>query len=524
MSTKEYILILLVMAIAAIFLYKSPYYASNLEIVPDSVEYAASAHNFAIDGTCFITVNGEKHPSRYAPWFPALILAPAFFILGDEPGNAIYPVTLFGIIGIITAFFVSRKVAGTSGAVFSALLVLLLPVYRYYGKQVMSDVPCAALVMLECFVYLRLMNSEKNNPIGYVCAGMIAALGGALRPAYFCLVLPFLAPAIAARPLRIAAAQLTALIVPGIAVALSSMIYNGNVFGSVIRTGYNYWCPVPYDYFDLVFSFSFFRANFNVFLLCGVPAIAAAAFLLEMAVMRTKAATGPKWKSSVSFRNIWKFTFLATGPIAVIHLFYFFPEERFFLPILCMTAIIAGSAMGMYRNYSFRTLILICAIFLAGAVLYGKVFTEEIPSRRIAADIIMSSTPDNAMVISSIDPVYLELMACRSSQRRILPMSRRVEYASKVITNKKLAGLNPPPAEWTYFRRQDLIKAGAQDVFPATAAENPDLVIKEIGIGTQVYLDTSHVPECDMNVVSLLRNKFNLTRQAENLYKLAIKN
>src|SRR5207247_2471767 len=81
--------LVLLAAIAAVVLYRSAYDASDLDVVPDSVEYALVAARLASEGSLGISLEGRLLPSRYSPWFP-IVLAPAYVLLGDDPGNAIY--------------------------------------------------------------------------------------------------------------------------------------------------------------------------------------------------------------------------------------------------------------------------------------------------------------------------------------------------------------------------------------------------------------------------------------------------
>ena len=99
-----WILALLVMASAVVVLYRSPRSASDLATVPDSVEYAVAAHHLVTAGQYKIVVNGHDVPPRYPPWFSLFFVAPAYLLLGPEPGNAIFPVTMLGAIGILIAF------------------------------------------------------------------------------------------------------------------------------------------------------------------------------------------------------------------------------------------------------------------------------------------------------------------------------------------------------------------------------------------------------------------------------------
>jgi hypothetical protein len=99
-----------------------------------------------------------------------------------------------------------------------------------------------------------------------------------------------------------------------------------------------------------------------------------------------------------------------------------------------------------------------------------------IPARRIAADQIRTATENGAVVISALDPVYFDLMVGHGSGRRMIPMSRDVEYASKLISTQRVRFMDPPPRWPTDHRSIGLLKAGAREAVQFTANERLDLV------------------------------------------------
>jgi len=87
------VFLLINLAIAFIILFRTAYNASDLEIVPDSVEYTVTASRLVTDQSYTIVMDGQSWPPRYPPWFSMLVIAPAYLLLGDEPGNAVFPLT-----------------------------------------------------------------------------------------------------------------------------------------------------------------------------------------------------------------------------------------------------------------------------------------------------------------------------------------------------------------------------------------------------------------------------------------------
>jgi hypothetical protein len=189
-----------------------------------------------------------------------------------------------------------------------------------------------------------------------------------------------------------------------------------------------------------------------------------------------------------------------------------------------LLAIIFGIMIGIgMHKLSHRALVSIQLIILAGALILRFVFPDSSPTRSIAADRINGYTPENALVISAIDPAYLEFMTCRFSKRRILPISRRVEYASKLVAWKKASDLNPKPTGWWDHRCEGLVKANAREVIPYVADEGEDRLFLALSDSVPIYLDTSHLTNRDMEVVMSIRQRFKLTRCAEYLFRVDLK-
>ena len=70
-----------------------------------------------------------------------LVILPAYFLFGHEPGNAILPITLLAVAGVGFAFAIGKRISSTTGGVLAALAVLILPSYSRWATQVMTDVP-----------------------------------------------------------------------------------------------------------------------------------------------------------------------------------------------------------------------------------------------------------------------------------------------------------------------------------------------------------------------------------------------
>ena len=194
------------------------------------------------------------------------------------------------------------------------------------------------------------------------------------------------------------------------------------------------------------------------------------------------------------------------------------------MPIISLLAIIFGIMIGIGMHHvSHRALAVIQLLILVGVLILRLVLPDSLPTRRIAADHINLYTPENALVISAINPAYLEFMTCRSSQRRILPISRRVEYASKLVAWQKAIALNPKPTAWWDHRCEGLARANAKEVIPCVADGGEDRLFLALSESVPIYLDTSHLTNKDMEVVMSIRQRFKLIRCADYLFRLDLK-
>jgi len=522
------VLAILVIAAACITLYRDRYSASNLDIVPDSVEYTVAAHHLVASGQYKIVVNGHDMPPRYPPWFSLFFIAPAYAVLGPNPGNAIFPVTALAVLGLLLAFVLGRRVAGNLGGVLAALALLALPLYRHYGSIMMTDVPCTALLLLLCLLYLRLHPPVSSATpaihssyrfLSYAAAGLVAGLCAAIRPPFICAVIPFLvaAPLDQSPPRRLLNRVL--LLLPPLAVVGGTMACNAAQYGSPFRSGYHFWCPVPYDFPRLTMSLRYLAPNGLTLAASGLGAC----ILLSPAVvllLRTRVEQSAPAAYATAKRMLL-FGCLAGLPAVVFHMVYFFPDPRFFLPTACMLLVPAAGVIALWLPSRRRDVIAGILQGLVLAAVLGARFSlpRDEPARRLAADRISDNTRDNSVIVSSIDPAYLEFMVCRGSDRTVLPTSRAVEYASKVIAPTRPASL-PRPDHWTDHDRAALLARGGIDPVQHVAMGSPAVISNALERGIPVYLDTSHLSWHEVMWASSLGNHFTVTRKAEHLHEL----
>ncbi len=436
--------VLLLLLVAVIWLYRTPYTASNLEVPPDTVEYALAPLQFLETGHYDIVLEGRQLPPRYPPWFPTLVILPAYVLFGHEPGNAILPVTLMAVAGIGFASAIGRRLGGVAGGILAGLALLFLPSYTNWATQVMSDVPTTTLMLATCLLYLRLRSGRGSLTI-YFSTGLLIAVATLFRPVFAAMLFPFLLEILRARKAFIRNA--IALLLPTAGAIVATLAYNTITFGSPLRNGYKFWAAIPMDYPSLIFSFSYLKMNLRLIVGTVFPLYVIVCIVAWLAARKREPAALAS--SRAVFRDTLIFFTLTTGPILLFHLFYFFPSDRFHIPMFAGAAVIAGGFLGLlFRSRTTSLLLkLILPVILLLAIGARIAAPEPAPHRRLAADRIRAVTPENAIVISSIEPVYLERLSARGSSRRIVPISRNVGVRLEVARAQACRSSQPFKAQ-----------------------------------------------------------------------------
>jgi hypothetical protein len=472
--TLRVLLLALVAAFAARQLYRSPYSASELRLVPDSQEYAIVARSLATQGSYEIELDGRHYPPGTSSWLPVL-LAPVFWIAPGELGNAVLPVFALSIAGVLTAFALGQRLSNPVGGALAALFVVGQRDFFSMARQVMSDAPAATFALAATTMYVARRREERG--VGWhLAAGACIAVAFALRSLFLSLLLPFTWHWLRSRPRRVA--TLAALTAPTLLVLCATWIYQARTFGDWTRGGFQYWLSVPYDYPSLIVSTDFAAANF------AALAKRSAVFAAVLGALGTLLLA---WKRPPGTRELAEVAVLTLLPINVFHMVYYYADVRFHLLVLGCIAGAAGIAAILPRRLQTRSLALATAVMALGLCLPRKPGPE--PRRRVAAEAIFAGTPNDATVVTFLDGVYLAALEPADSQRDYVPISRRVEYAAGLVTPRKVEHPDPPPKDSYDRRAAGLLAGGALDPVPFTADEAVGAIADRVRAGRPVYLD-----------------------------------
>jgi hypothetical protein len=479
----------LVAVLAARRIYRSPYSASDLHTTPDEVEYAVCAQRMATLGRYDMDFDGVGVRPHSTPWFSAVI-APVYVVAPGEIGNGIWAVLAFAVAGAIALHRVGERVAGALGGALAVCAVLWMPLYPEVARQIMTDVPGAALGFVALWFFLRISASDPRVRESLI-SGALVALAFAIRSVFLTLLIPFAWRAWRARERRVA--HFVALLAPLAAVFVANAIYNQVAFGDWHRTGYQYWLAVPYDYPDLVVSLSNVGTN--------IEDLKDPAALWPLALGAIGAIV--LWyRRPRSWRELLGFSAVSALPISALHLAYFYSDLRFHVYLLALAAVIGAVAIASLAPQKLReppligVLVLIIALFalppLGDAMPWF--LADGQPPRRATADLIHQQTPDGCVVISDLEPVYVATLAPSGSHRTYLAVSRDVEFASKVLVRERVARELAAPRNPFDHAAPGLLAHGGQWAVANTADHMHDQIEAWIRAGRPVYFANIYAP------------------------------
>jgi hypothetical protein len=499
-------LVALLLLTAFVWLWQHPGTVANL-LPFDATEYAVSAQNLALFGKFQIIINGEAHPPRYPPWFPLLLLAPVYVVVRDNLAAGIFGVLGCALASVWLTYRLGKEIGGETGGILSALLLLFGNAsFRENSGIIMSDLPAQTAGLAAAWVFLKLQSAERTQHLWF--ASLLCGIAFGFRMLYAALVLPFLYLWVRRKPRRVT--TILILLAGTTFFFTASAVYNQLTFGDWKRTGYHYWCAVPYDYFSLTFSPNYLSEGVRPFLTPGGLVVLASGLVGMVLLRKDPPHAAPP---------LMLFTLLGVLPITIMHLFYFFRAGlRFHLLLVALLVILGGGALGrmlekrMPKLVRFEVVALVLIVILVGGI--PRVLETPPLGRRAFATALDETLPRNAVLISDLNGVFMEPHFLRGTHREILPLTREAEYASKIIVYRRVPDLEPRPASPFEHRHPALLTWG-KEAMPYTASDL-DQVAQKMAEGKPVFLDIVSA-DASSPVVVALATRFQLQRQQNGL-------
>ncbi len=507
-------LVILLAAAVCALLFHTPYAASQLFVVPDSEEYAIGAQRIATLGQFNIEINHVVFPSRYLPWF-SLMMAPAYWLWPQIIGSGIVVVFLLSLAGVWASYKIGERCVNVCAGVAAALIFAYLLHRWNLTLRIVTDGPAAAMVMSGCLLYL-MWPVHKMTLRRVVLVGVVVAVAVSLRSLFICMALPFAWGLLWRKKWRDAAV----LFVPAMIIIGASALYQQLVFGDWRRTGYHYWCSVPYDFPELLLNWHNIGENIRKLLIAPVIVLVASSGAAAIYLLCGTC--------SGLCKKILFYIFLSCGPLVLFHQFYFWPDLRFFYPALMLLGLLPALAIGhALRHCSAWQMNSILTVLLIAALL-GSLYTRhqhpEDTSRFDAAQMLAHVLPNDAWLVTGEDPVYFEPTVLRGTQREVIPMSRSVEYASKWVMPHRPQHVSPRPVNPTWHRNPALLTAGAREACPITLEDRGETILVALREGRPVYVYAWPGDMQNPSMVHLLNQCVLSVVEGSNLlYKLSLR-
>ncbi len=469
-----FILAVLVLVLDIFGLYVPSKFGTCWLVIPDALENAFCSDNFLREGKYGFYLNGVLHPSRYLPWFPLLFLAPFQALVGDVYG-AVYGSWL-AAAGLAAVMFLScrqttvrpgeaglRDLASSGLAGLLTFPVLLLSSFFIaLTGYAMTEVPYLLFCVWAMILWTRLAVRPGIDISSLIWCAVLIALGGAVRSsAYPMLLLPYILIYSREKVWKKRFLLWGLAVLPTVLVLLASNIFNWAVFGSPFRTGYHFWCPVPYDFMTLTFHPRYAEEYIprlirekGFLLTMALLAVCAMWFCASRAARKEKLWSLPNW---TAWEASMAFALLQSAIIFVLYIVYFFYDKRMYLPILVMVLPPAASAAAHLLRMILKKRQTACW-FLAGAAIILQIIVmhnlndyhkaiRAIPDDRSKLEILNAMLPGNAVLLSMFNPAVADKFFQHGTDRKIIPVNRIHEYADKIAAPQKVKACDPPPRD-----------------------------------------------------------------------------
>ena len=463
---------ILVLALDILGLYVPARFGTCWLVIPDALENAFCAENFLREGRFGFYLNGVFHPSRYLPWFPLLFLAPFQALAGDVYG-AVHGSWLAaaGLAAVMFCSCMQTTVrpgeAGKRDAARGALaglltfpVLLLTSFFIALTGYAMTEVPYLLFCVWAMILWTRLAVRPGVDLSSLMWCAVLIALGGSVRSsAYPMLLLPYILIFTREKEWKRRFLLWFLAALPTALVLLASNAFNWAVFGSPFRTGYHFWCPVPYDFMTLTFH-PRYAAEYlprlvrekGFWLTMALLGVCAAWFAASRRARGEKLLSFPRW---TAWEAAMAFAVLQGTVVFVLYIFYFFYDKRMYLPILVMVLPPAASAfanllrMVLRRRYAVNWTLAGAAILLQLIAMhnlndYHKAL-RTIPDDRGKLEYLNTVLPGNAVLLSSFNPAVADRFLLRGTDRKVIPVNRIHEYTDKIAAPQKVKACDPPP-------------------------------------------------------------------------------
>ncbi len=486
---------------AAFLIYLPSELGASLAIPPDSSEYSICLANLFEHGRFGFTLNGEWYPSRYAPWFSLTCLTPAYFLSGGNVLCMHWAILAFALMSLIAVWRIG--VLGGLGkfSIFPPILLMVMPDFLFYSRVAMTEIPYTALFAMLALAFVRFANKTRHSMLACFCIGLLIAWTGLVRSTGYSLVVPFAAVILCDRVgWRRKVALIMSMSIP-LAMALFAVLaYNWIVFGSPLRSGYNYWMPVPCDFPDLVFNWKY--VFIAIPFLLRQPIIQISLVFIGVSLAFVLCAV---YKKTIGDHRDYVisvlFVFVHAIFLLLLYLGYYWTDTRFFFPVtVCSIPLffialrILLSRLGWISRASLMFVIFtLCIATIINAPTRYLYMMLGRPVWLAAAQISSNVLPSNSIVIQQGDPNVLDYFGFRRKGLFLFPIKRAFDYVTHMTAPMPITHCARPPESWSQAILPELVASGICKMpFPNVLEESPDMLRDYISDGKRIFVLQGH--------------------------------
>lgn len=496
------ICLLVLLSVSAFLLYLPSEIGTSLTIPPDSSEYAISLDNLFRHGSFGFTLNGIWYPSRYAPWFSLSCLSPAYLLSGCNALCLHWSILVFALGLQAILFFVGKKIGLGWFSFLPPVLILFLPDFVFYSRIVMTEIPYVTLLAVSGLLFLRFYGERLPSKRFCFCVGVVVAWCGMVRSTGLPMLAPFAVLLMVRRvSWKSCLIRVAWLVLPSVLYEFANFSYNWHVFGDPLRSGYNYWLPVPYDFPDLMFSLGNLREALPS--LASLPVVWVTILFLFVSLMYAALLLKRDQIQQLDNRTFVLFLgyILFQGLVLVIlYLGYYWTDTRFFLPLtLCAIPLFLKAVMSVFSYFGKRVGkiacsllgILVFAVFLEMPNRY-QLLTFGRPIWLVQAQIAGHVLPTGSVLIQNGDPNVVEHFGLKGTGITMIPFRRLFDYASHMIAPVSIRDrCAKRPGTFQQIVPELIVDGTCILPFPKTFVEDPSYLKEVLDQEKRVFIEQS---------------------------------
>ncbi|GEM_PF-5141488 len=484
---------------------------SCIAVVPDSLENVLCPWSLLQDGRYSIWLNNAWYPSRYLPWYSLIFILP-FQYLTHSLFGASWGILFASYLLVSLLFFVGfclgcRRFTG----LLSVLLFLSCPYLLRLHGIAMTEYPYLAFLLLMLCTLMRMSSSPRISSRQVIVCGIFGALAGLMRSSgYVMFLVPSVLILVREKTWSRRILLLALLGFWGVLAVCATGTYNFLTFGTPFRSGYHFWCPVPYEFPGLTFNLACIPSNLSQMLsqswLWYLVAELILCALWIFLVHGKKLPFRPALFCAVIFSLFHAVLILS------LYLGYFFYEGRLYVTAVAVALPASCAVLDDILHFALRKrfssplwlgggrvleILLLLALLFRFASCGSPSFKKHDAEHRWMQE-ISRVLPENAILLSPFSPGLADYYLTKDyPDRRLIPFSRQMEYAGKIVAERPfdVSQITPAPVNAVNHLCPGLLQSDAcRLVYPDVLSDSPQTLDKILADGRPVFFLSVYPP------------------------------